>query len=309
MNGRLVTDTTEFFEIDYGDEILVAGKRYTITGHEYERRFGIDSPKFWVKRAIDSETGEKKFIKLCFLESFEVSLEGVKIKCFRDPTKEARILELVKEHPYFMQGESYHDAGDNNLRVLDPVKGPSFYQYIHSLSTGYETYFKTILPGILRKLVKASEAIRFLHISGFKHGDIRNDHLIIERDTGNYVWIDFDYDFDTDENPLSLDIFGLGNILLYAVGKGFHNLYMINNDSFTYGDLIDRLEPGDFCVLAKRRLINLRKLYPFIPIMLNDILMHFSNGADVYYETVDEIIEDLNRCLYSFLDKEEGQLE
>ncbi|MHC4707635.1 MAG: protein kinase, partial [Planctomycetota bacterium] len=143
----------------------------------------------------------------------------------------------------------------------------------------------------------------------FKHGDIRNDHLIIERDTGNYVWIDFDYDFDTEENPFSLDIFGLGNILLYAVGKGFHNLYMINNDSFTYGDLIDRLEPGDFCVLDKRRLINLRKLYPFIPMMLNDILMHFSNGADVYYETVDEIIEDLNRCLYSFLDKEEGHLE
>ena len=34
------------------------------------------------------------------------------------------------------------------------------------------------------------------------------------------------YDFETSENPFSLDIFGLGNILIYAIGKGFHNAYM-----------------------------------------------------------------------------------
>ena len=40
-------------------------------------------------------------------------------------------------------------------------------------------------------------------------------------------------------------------------------------------------------------------MYPDIPSTLNDILMHFSRGANVYYEFVEEIIEDLNRCLYA----------
>ena len=166
----------------------------------------------------------------------------------------------------------------------------------------YDDYFHQVLPGILKKLVPAFEAIRFLHINGFKHGDIRNDHIIINRDTNSYVWIDYDYDYEATENPFGLDIFGLGNILLYAIGKGFHNLQMIRNDARIYGDLIDRIEPADFSILDKWRFMNLRKLYPTIPKTLNDILMHFAQGADVYYEVVEELNEDLNRCLYSIFE-------
>jgi len=167
---------------------------------------------------------------------------------------------------------------------------------------GHESYFHEMLPLILKKLVQAFEAIRFLHVHGFRHGDIRNDHIIVDRDTGNYIWIDFDYDYEASENPFGLDIFGLGNILINAIGKGFHNVQMIINDTMTYGDLKDRLEPGDFSIIHKWRFINLRKLYPAIPKPLNDILMHFSRGADIYYESAEEIIEDLNRSLYTILD-------
>ena len=302
MSERLVTDTSDFFSIDYGDIILVEGKKYRVTGHERERRFGMDDPKFWVKRAVASETEEKKILKLSFLESFETSLGGVKIRCFRDPDKEGNILKLVKDHPHFMQGISCRDTRDNNIRILDIIRGPNFFVYIDSLSMPYETYFHTVLPGILGKLVKAFEAVRFLHSYGFRHGDIRNDHIIVERDTENYVWIDFDYDYETSENPFGLDIFGLGNILLYSIGKGFHGLHMIKNNTFIYGDLIDRVEPGDFSILDKWRFLNLRKMYPFIPVTLNDILMHFSKGADIYYESVGEILEDLNRFLHSISD-------
>ncbi|MCP4347757.1 MAG: protein kinase [Desulfobacterales bacterium] len=301
--SQLFTDTTDFFAIDCGDEILVDGRRYTVSGHERERRFGVEDPKFWVKRARDSETGEKKIIKLSYFESFETTFGGIKIKCFRSPDKEGNILEIVKGHPYFMQGTSHKDPKGNNIRVLDIVRGQNLFVYIDSLRMDYETYFHTILPDILKKLVKAFDAIRFLHTHGYRHGDIRNDHIIIESKTGNYVWIDFDYDYEAPENPFSLDIFGLGNILLCTVGKGFHNLYMIDSDTKTYGDLISSLEPGDFSMLDKWRLVNLRKLYPFIPKMLNDILMHFSKSADVYYELTGEIIEDVTRCLYSVFEK------
>lgn len=302
MKGRQFTDTTDFYAIDYGDEILIGGKRYIVKGFARESRFGLEDPKFWVKRTVDSATGERKIIKLTFLESFITSMGGVKIRCFRNPKKEGKVLELVRNHPSFMQGKAFLDAKGNVVRILDVVRGRNFFYYIDHFKMKYENYFQLVLPGILKEIVKACEAIRFLHINGFKHGDIRNDHIIIDRTNGNYVWIDFDYDYEATENPFGLDIFGLGNILIYAIGKGFHNLPIISNDKTIYGNLIDRIEPEDFSILNKWRFINLRKLYPIVPKMLNDLLMHFSQGADVYYEVVDELIEDLNRCLYSIFD-------
>lgn len=302
MEERVVTDTTNFISIDYGDVILIDQKRYKVTGHEREGRFGMeDDPKFWVKKAVDLETGQKKIVKLSHFESFETSLGGIKISRFRNPDKEGDILNLVKNHPYFMHGTVHRDSKGNNVRVLDIVRGTNFFTHVGSLEMDYETYFHTELFGILKNIVRAFEAIRFLHINGQRHGDIRNDHIIVEENTGNYVWIDFDYDYQSSENPYGIDIFGLGNILIYAIGKGFHTHYALKNRS-VYGELIDHVETEDFSLLDKGRFLNLKKLHPVIPSTLNDILMHFSKGTDVYYELAEEIIEDLNRCLYGFFE-------
>jgi len=199
-----------------------------------------------------------------------------------------------------MQGEVFWDSENNNIRVLDIVRGANFFVYMEQYERmPHEKYFFEVLPGILEKLLEAFEAIRHLHINGFKHGDIRNDHIVVERKTGNFVWIDFDYDYDSPENPFSLDLFGMGNIILYAVGKGFHNLYMIRHDTYTYGDFIKSVEEGDFSLLDASRFVNLRKLYPYIPRMLNDILLHFSKGSPIYYEFIDEILESLRGYLKS----------
>lgn len=302
MSNRQFTDTTDFYSIDYGDKILVGGRCYVVKGFARETRFGIEDPKFWVKRTVDSQTGDRKIIKLTFFESYETSVSGVKIRCFRNPDKEAKILELVKNHPSFMQGKSFLDAKGNVVRVLDIVRGPSFFDYIDRHKLKYEDYFQNILPEILTKLITAFEAIRFLHIRGYKHGDIRNDHIIVNREKDSYVWIDFDYDYEATENPFGLDIFGLGNILIYAIGKGFHSLHAISRESRLYGDLINQISLDDFSLLRKSRFVNLRKLYPIIPKTLNDVLMHFSKSAHVYYELVEELIEDLNRCRYSIFE-------
>jgi hypothetical protein len=299
VGSRQFTDTTDFYSIDYGDKILIGGKCYIVKGFARETRFGIEDPKFWVKRVVDSTTGERKIIKLMFLESYETSIGGVNIRCFRNPAKEAKILELVNNHASFMQGEAFLDSKSNIVRVLNVVRGPNFFNYIDHYKLKYEDYFQQILPGIIKKLMTAFEAISFLHINGYKHGDIRNDHIIVNREKNNYVWIDFDYDYEATENPFGLDVFGLGNILIYAIGKGFHNLHTISNDRQLYGDLINRIGPDDFSLLEKRRFINLRKLFPIIPRMLNDILMHFSQGTHVYYEFAEELIEDLDRCRYT----------
>lgn len=297
MDQRQFTDTSNVFSIDYGDVILVNGKRFQVTGHERERRFGIEDPKFWVKKVIDLETGEKKIIKLSFFETFELLLGGVKINCFRNPKKEGEILSMVKGHPHFMQGWSYPDSKGNIMRILDIVQGPNFFIYLASLSMDHETYFNETFPKVLEHLIKVFDAIRFLHMKGFNHGDIRNDHIIVEQVTGNYIWIDFDYDFITNENPYGLDIIGLGNILLYSVGKGFHTKREISENTVLYGDLRDRVNPGDFSIINRRRFVNLKKLYPYIPDRLNDMLIHFSMGAEIYYESVQEIIDGLNRYM------------
>ncbi|KPA08828.1 serine/threonine protein kinase [Candidatus Magnetomorum sp. HK-1] len=300
MTARRFTDTSDFYSIDCGDQIIVGDRSLTVTGHERERRFGIEDPKMWVKRAIDDATGKNKIVKLSFLESFYTTLAGIRIRCFRNPEKEGQILSLVRDHPYFMQGESYHDPKGNNIRVLDIVRGPNFFNYINSINMNHRQYFSEALPEIFKKLIKAFEAIRFLHINEYRHGDIRNDHLVYERKTGNYVWIDFDYDYGASENPFAMDLFGLGNILLYAVGKGFHDLYMITHNEKFYGKIQDNLEEGDFSLLDKWRFVNLQKMFPYIPKMLNNILMHFSKRSNVYYETIDELLEDINRCYYTF---------
>jgi hypothetical protein len=297
LEGRVVTDTTDIFSVDYGDVLQLGEKSYRVKGHEREARFGMDEPKFWVKRVEDLETGEKKIIKLSFLEEFETEIGGVRIRCFRNPLKEAQVLEIMKDHPFFMHGRAEKDSKGNILRILDIVPGRNFFHYIHSLDMPYEKYFSDVLPDILVRLSRAFEAIRVLHAHQLKHGDIRNDHIIVERHTGNYVWIDFDYDYEAPENPFGLDLFGMGNVLTHAVGKGFHTIHTILQDPATYGSLKDRLDTADFSVIFKERFINLQKLYPEIPKPLNDILMHFSRRANVFYEYAGEMIEDLNRCM------------
>lgn len=297
MPQRVFTDTTDIFAIDYGDIVQIGSQKYLIKGHEREARFGLDEPKFWVKKAVDLATGERKVIKLSFFETFETNIGIIRIRCFRHPEKEGAVLDLVKGHPHFMQGTHYHDEKGNNVRVLDIVPGENLFVYIERLEMGHEQYFYELLPGILQRLVPAFEALQFLHRNGFKHGDVRNDHVIIEEHTGNYVWIDFDYDYGLVENPFSLDIMGVGNILLYTIGKGFHNLNQQDKGELVYKELQKTAVPEDFSILHKWRFMNLKKLYPYIPIALNDILAHFTAGAEIFYDSVGEIIQALKASL------------
>ncbi len=300
--GRIFTDTSDYYDIGPGDEIRVGGRSFLVTGEEREYRFGIEDPKFWVKKAVDLETQERKILKLSFAESFMTHLGGVPVHCFRDPAKEAAILKLVAGRPEFMQGTAYTDSRGNIVRVLDIVRGINFLNHVvEAFRMPHAVYFQSALPDILRHLIPTIQAIGFLHQHGFRHGDLRNDHVYVTHADGHYVWIDFDYDFELKENPFGLDIIGLGNLLIYAIGKGFHDQYMLATDHYTYGDLIHQLTDEDFSILHKARLVNLRKLYPYIPPMLNNVLLHFARGANVFYENAQEIVEDLEGYLDSLL--------
>ena len=96
--GKIYTDTTEFMNINYGDVMSLGGMHYLVLRDEAERRFGIEDPKYWVKRCRTLETGERKIIKLVFQERFPLKLGDFELICHRSPEKEARILNLSLIH-------------------------------------------------------------------------------------------------------------------------------------------------------------------------------------------------------------------
>jgi hypothetical protein len=288
---RLHTDTSDFFDIEYGDVVLLNGNPYLVRNSAREGRFGLDEDvKHWVKRAIDLARGEMCIVKLVFYEKFMSSVGGIQFECFRSPRKEARILERVKDHPNFMHGFSAADDKGNTVRVLDYITGKSLASFIADLRQDHEAYFYQILPGVLESYIECLEAIRFLHNHGEKHGDIRRDHILIDRQSGRYRWIDFDYNFRHRENIYGYDLFGLGNVLLYIVGQGDVLLRDLKDRDQA---MLFRLSDADLNIVFHNRVANLKKVYPYIPKALNRVLLHFSNGANWFYERAGQLIDDL----------------
>jgi len=290
---KVYKDTTDYFRIEYGDIVILDGSPFLIRHNAKEGRFGLDEEeKFWVKRSIDLRSGMTKIIKLVFFEKFIARIGGIEFECFRSPRKEARILNLVKGHPNFMQGYSVQDDHDNIVRILEFIYGVSLAEHISEISRtmSHETYFYEYFPGVLDHFMFCVEGIRILHDHGEKHGDIRRDHILIDRESKQYRWIDFDYNFRHRENMYGYDLFGLGNVLMYLVGMGdivYQELRRSDDPSLA------RLMDEDVNIVFKNRIANLKKVYSYIPDNLNRILMHFSKGANVFYDHTTQLIDDL----------------
>jgi serine/threonine protein kinase len=271
--------------------VVLGGRPYLVRNSIREGRFGLeDEIKHWVKRSIDLASGAMRIIKLVFYERFEATIGGITFECFRSPRKEARILELVNDHPNFMHGSSIADEKGNIVRVLETISGPSLAAHVADIEQDHATYFYSTLPGVLDNYLRCIEAIRFLHDRGEKHGDIRRDHILIDNETGHYRWIDFDYNYRHRENMYGYDLFGLGNVLIYLVGKG--DVLLPDLRSSDPG-ILSRLTEGDMNIVFHNRLANLQKVFAYIPDSLNRVLLHFSRGANWFYEKTPQLLQDL----------------
>lgn len=294
---NICRDTTQFMDISAEDVLELEGHYYFILGEAVEGRFGLDDePKFWVKKAIDLDDGSKKILKLVFYESFTMSLGDFTIECFRSPRKESRVLKKIGNDPNFMHGYTLKDAAGNPVRVIEKILGSPYYNVINKLDVDHETYFYEHFPAIFENIIECIRAIGRLHLMGEIHGDIRNDHIFIDRESGKYRWIDFDYTYEWSENPFGVDILGLGNILLFTVGNGFHYLRDISACAPEGMKLRVCVETRDLSLFFRHRIINLKKLFPYIPESLNHILMHFCVGTEVFYENIQELLNDITLC-------------
>jgi hypothetical protein len=86
----------------------------------------------------------------------------------------------------------------------------------------------------------------------------------------------------------------MGCLLTTVAGRGFVNLYELKQ---IYPDILHRLELEDMNILYKNRVANLKKIYPHIPDKLNRVLLRFSAGAEVFYDTSEELVQDMEEVL------------
>ena len=283
------TETSSYMDIEGGHVLRLDDHDYFILGDAREGRFGIDDqPKFWVKYAVDLATGAQKIIKLVFHEQFTTNVGLVRVRCTRNPHKESAVLDLVSGHERFMQGHTVLDSVGNAVRIIDFIRGKSLYGLLEDAEQPHEQYWHEVLPGIMRELIPCIEAMGELHGHGQHHGDIRNDHIIIERETGRYTWIDFDYEV----NFSDYDVWSMGNVISYVVGQGMHTFREVERHPWAYPDARG-LNGDDGLVLYKHRIANLRKLFPYIPADLNEVLMRFSFAAADPYEDLASQARDL----------------
>lgn len=295
---RIFKDTTEFMSINPGDVMRIGDNDYWVYSNAKEGRFGIDDqPKFWVKKALDLGSNTRKIVKLVFQETFKGCLGPLAFNCVRSAEKEADVLSATQGHPNFMQGRCVRDSAGNLVRILDLVPGPSLYRYLRDLDLSHKDYFNTLFPTIMDRFLESVAAIVHLHEQGLHHGDIRADHLLWTGPLKTLAWIDFDYDMD---GP-AMDVFCLGNVLQQVVGKGRHSIENIRITPKAYPDFKSDLEDEDMSLMYSHRVMNLQKLFPYIPDALNDILMRFSISSEPHsmtgnaYTLAKDLLDDLSK--------------
>lgn len=298
VHGRLPIsdDTSDYMKIWGGMVLRLEDTDYFVLGDATEGRFGIgDQPKFWVKNAVDLTDGGRKIIKLTFHEQFTTRLGIFTVRCHRSPEKESAVLDLVRGDGRFMQGRTVHDVRGNEARVIDFIRGQSFFNHVASLQQSHEEYYHRTLPGILGKLVGAIGAMDFLHRRGLEHGDIRNDHILVEAGTGEYRWIDFDYHV----NYSDYDVFSMGNVLTYAIGKGIVTCKSLVEGGQLHPVRCEKMTPDDSLLFYNYRLANLRKAFPYVDPVLNELLMRFSAGAREMFTDFEQMARHLRAAMGS----------
>lgn len=288
---KIFEDTSSYMNIVSGSVVRIGGNDYYIVTDARENRFGVDDqPKFWVKYAIDLTTGTRKLIKLVFHEEFTTEIGFIRIRCRRNPKKETDILDAMRDNPRFMQGVTITDPAGNLVRVIDVIPGNSMYHYLTDLEMPHEAYYFDKLPGIMKEVLACLDALAALQQQGLHHGDVRSDHIWIERKTDRFVWIDFDYEV----SHTDYDLWSMGNLLIRVLGKDIHRMRDIERRPEDYPGCRESIAPEDLVLLYNDRIANLGKLFPYIPRRINDILMRFSAGTGDFYKNLEQLSNDLH---------------
>jgi hypothetical protein len=197
-----------------------------------------------------------------------------------------------------MQGFHGLDAASNNVRVIDRIPGRSLDAVVRSIPMNHDMYYRNHLPGLLEGVVYAFHSMADLHALGEIHGDITPDHIFVEKDTCMFRWIDFDYDYKESNNLFLRDVYEMGTLLSFVVGKDYMAFADIKSK---HPEVAGALRPEDMQSVFPNQLANLKLLYPYIDDSLNDILLRFSKGATERYQSAQELVDDLEKATINLI--------
>lgn len=287
---RIFENTANVFNIVSGDVLRLAGDDFYVFGDAKEGRFGLDDePKPWVKYVFDLSSGDKKVIKLVFDESFSTRVGLFLIKAKRSAQKEADFLDAVQGHPHFMQGVSLWDKGRNLVRIINLIRGKSLFNHILEIKLNHAAYYHEVFPSILKNLIICIDGMRFVSNTGLHHGDIRNDHILIESKTGIYKWIDFDYSVTHSD----FDLWSIGNLIIFAAAGGLLLHRDIAEHPEKYPLCSQQITPDDCSLYHRYRVANVKKVYPYISTKLNQFCLRYAQGTLSLFESYDHLLDEL----------------
>ena len=151
-----------------------------------------------------------------------------------------------------MQGHPVCSEEGGEVRIIDYIKGRTLSDETEEFPGSHETYSRKLLPSLLEMLLPCLNALHALHGLGEGHGDVRTDHLMLDKETGKLRWIDFDCDFICREAPFAVDLLGIGNIRSELVGKRKRTIYLatstVLHSRFPFR-MVVRQERGTHCNL------------------------------------------------------------
>ena len=134
--------------------------------------------------------------------------------------------------------------------------------------------------------------MEFVSEHNMHHGDIRNDHIFIEAETGVCKWIDFDYSV----THADYDFWSLGNLIIFTAAGGLLLHKDISQNPDRYPRLTSPISAGDCSLYHKYRVANVRKVYPYISKKINHICMRHAIDHIAIYEDYPSLIHDLEEA-------------
>ena len=83
-----------------------------------------------------------------------------------------------------MQGHTVCSEEGGEVRVIDYIKGRTLSDETEEFPGSHETYFRKLLPSLLEILLPCPNALHALQGLGERYGDVRTDHLMLDKETG-----------------------------------------------------------------------------------------------------------------------------
>ena len=81
------------------------------------------------------------------------------------------------------------------------------------------------------------------------------------------------------------------------MGKGIRAFYQVLKDERFPEGVRESLRADDGSAFYEYRIMNLKKLYPYIPPKLNDLLLHFTIRPSAYYTDISQFVDEYHEML------------